>query len=67
MSDMKIAHIGRELVLYLNRFARDRDPDSKKMLAELHTRLCAAVRTEAADDAQAAVSAPAEQQHELQL
>ena len=65
MSDMKIAHIGRELALQLNKFAHDRDPQTKNMVAELHTRLCAAVRTEAADDAEQAAAVG--KQHELQL
>lgn len=62
MSDMKIAHLGRELAHCLIKFGRERDPELKKTMAELHTRLCAAVRTEAAEDA-----AEAERQHELQL
>ena len=61
MSDMKIAHIGRELAHSLMRFAKERDSQSKKDLAELHTRLCHAVRAEAADDAAEAAT------HELQL
>lgn len=65
MSDMKIAHLGRELAHCLNKFARDRDPESKKTLAELHTRLCAAVRSEEIDDA--AEQEAAAQQQELQL
>lgn len=65
MSDMKIAHIGRELAHTLNKFAHDRDPEQRKQIAELYTRLCGAVRDEAAEDA--AEQAAAEQQHELQL
>jgi hypothetical protein len=65
MSDMKIAHIGRELGLVLNKFAHDREPDQRKSINELCTRLAIAVRVEAEEDAAERVAA--EDQHELQL
>ena len=64
MSDMKIAHIGRELGIVLNKFAHDRETDQRKLIAELHTRLAQAVRVEAEEDAAETAAAG---QHELQL
>jgi hypothetical protein len=51
MSDMKIAHIGRELGIILNKFAHDRETDQRKQIAELQCRLANAVRVEADEDA----------------
>jgi hypothetical protein len=64
MSDMKIAHIGRELGLVLNKFAHDRESDQRKQIAELQTRLANAVRVEADEDAAEKAD---KGQHELQL
>jgi hypothetical protein len=64
MSDMKIAHIGRELGLVLNKFAHDREPDQRKQIAELQCRLANAVRVEVEDDAAERAAA---EDHELQL
>jgi hypothetical protein len=41
-----MAAIGRRLAAALNRFARERDDDTKKKVAQAQTDLCAAYRDE---------------------
>jgi len=46
MSDATIARIGRNLADALSAFARSRSAEDKKIVAGLHTELCAAVVAE---------------------
>lgn len=46
MNNAKLAGIARQLAVALMRYARDRDPEHKKMIAQLQTELCAAHREE---------------------
>ena len=50
MSDTSIAAIGRRLANALAKAGYERDQQSKKEVAALHTELCQAVRDEAAED-----------------
>ncbi len=44
MSDQSMAAVGRRLAEALSMFARERDMDGRKAIAQLHTELCQAWR-----------------------
>lgn len=48
-SDKAMADLARALARALCGYARDRDNDHKKQIAQLHTDLCAAYRAEIAE------------------
>jgi 50S ribosomal subunit-associated GTPase HflX len=48
MTDATIAAIGRNLAEVVSKFAYGRDPETSKIVRQLHTELCRAVREELA-------------------
>jgi hypothetical protein len=46
MSDERMASLARELARTLHVYARERRDDDRKQIAQLHTDICAAYRTE---------------------